>query len=110
MLLLVGRPGLDPGTLGLNGTFQLLFCVSLVAHVHCYQGIVLFCVGLVSWRCRNMRPKMRPIRAYQFAFIPMSFKIGSLRLACGFASGQRHQQSEINFIARAIANSEKRQP
>jgi hypothetical protein len=38
---IVGRPGLDPGTLGSKGTFQWLFCVSLVAHVHCFQGIVL---------------------------------------------------------------------
>ena len=39
---LVGRPGLDPGTLGLKGTFHRLFCVGLVAHVYCFQGIVLF--------------------------------------------------------------------
>jgi hypothetical protein len=38
----VGRPGLDPGTLGLKGTFHRLFCVGLVAHVYCFQGIVLF--------------------------------------------------------------------
>jgi hypothetical protein len=52
----VGRPGLDPGTLGLKGTCRWLFCVGLVAHVVCFQGIVLFCVGLVSWCWRNMRP------------------------------------------------------
>jgi hypothetical protein len=28
---LVGRPGLDPGTLGLKGTFKLLCVVGLVA-------------------------------------------------------------------------------
>jgi hypothetical protein len=39
---LVGRPGLDPGTLGLKGTFNPLRCVGLVAHVVCFQGIVLF--------------------------------------------------------------------
>jgi hypothetical protein len=38
----VGCLDLDPGTLGLKGTFHRLFCVGLVAHVHCYQGIVLF--------------------------------------------------------------------
>src|ERR1019366_6917249 len=58
---IVGRPGLDPGTLGLKGTFHRLFCVGLVAHVFCFQENVLFCVGLVSWCCRNMRPKMRPV-------------------------------------------------
>jgi hypothetical protein len=41
-LLIVGRPGLDPGTLGLKGTFQWLFCVGIVAHVYCFPGIVLF--------------------------------------------------------------------
>jgi hypothetical protein len=40
--LLVGRPGLDPGTLGLKGTLHRLFCVGLVAHVHCFQENVLF--------------------------------------------------------------------
>jgi hypothetical protein len=39
---IVGRPGLDPGTLGLKGTFHRLFSVRLVAHVHSFQGIVLF--------------------------------------------------------------------
>jgi hypothetical protein len=29
----VGRPGLDPGTLGLKGTVIRLWCVSVVAHV-----------------------------------------------------------------------------
>src|ERR1035437_7030098 len=38
----VGRPGLDPGTLGLKGTFYRLFCAGLVAHVHCFQESVLF--------------------------------------------------------------------
>jgi hypothetical protein len=27
----VGRPGLDPGTLGLKGTREVLLCVGLVA-------------------------------------------------------------------------------
>jgi hypothetical protein len=40
--LLVGRPGLDPGTLGLKGTFHRLFSVGLVAHVYSFQGTVLF--------------------------------------------------------------------
>jgi hypothetical protein len=40
--LLVGRPGLDPGTLGLKETFNLLRGVGLVAHVFCFQGIVFF--------------------------------------------------------------------
>ncbi len=35
--------------------------VGLVAHVVSFQGIELSPVGLVSWCCRNMRPKMRPI-------------------------------------------------
>jgi len=39
---LVRRPGLDPGTLRLKGTFHRLFCVGLVARVYCFQGIVLF--------------------------------------------------------------------
>ena len=38
----VGRPGLDPGTLGSKGTFHRLFSVGLVAHVHSFQGTVLF--------------------------------------------------------------------
>jgi hypothetical protein len=38
----VGRPGLDPGTLGLKGTFHRLLCVGLVAHVFCFQENVLF--------------------------------------------------------------------
>jgi hypothetical protein len=38
----VGRPGLDPGTLGLKGIFHRLFCVGLVAYVHCFQENVLF--------------------------------------------------------------------
>ena len=58
---LVGRPGLDPGTLGLKGTCELLWCVGLVAYVVRFQGIVLCSVGLVSWCWRNMRPKMRPV-------------------------------------------------
>ena len=59
--LSVGRPGLDPGTLGLKGTCELLWCVGLVAYVVRFQGIVLCSVGLVSWCWRNMRPKMRPV-------------------------------------------------
>jgi hypothetical protein len=58
----VGRPGLDPGTLGLKGTCKLSLCDSLVAYVFSFHGNVLILVGLVSWCCRNMRPKMRPIR------------------------------------------------
>ena len=58
---MVGRPGLDPGTLGLKGTYEVLLCVGLVAHVVCFQGNALSPVGLVSWCCRNMRPKMRPV-------------------------------------------------
>jgi hypothetical protein len=38
----VGRPGLDPGTLGLKETLRRLSCVGLVAHVVCFKGIVLF--------------------------------------------------------------------
>src|SRR5665213_361954 len=59
---LVGRPGLDPGTLGLKETLKVLLRVGLVAHVVLFQGIMLSCVGLVSWCCGNMRPKVRPIR------------------------------------------------
>jgi hypothetical protein len=44
----VGRPGLDPGTLGLKGTFEVLRGVGLVAHVVCFQRIVLSFVGLVA--------------------------------------------------------------
>ena len=43
----VGRPGLDPGTLGLKGTFQSLFRVGLVAYDFSFQGIVLSYFGLV---------------------------------------------------------------
>jgi len=57
------RLGMDHGTLGLKGTFHRLFYVGLVAHVHCFQENALFCVGLVLWCCRNMRPKIRPTRA-----------------------------------------------
>jgi hypothetical protein len=39
---MVGRTGLDPGTLGLKETFHRLLYVGLVAHVYCFQGIVLF--------------------------------------------------------------------
>jgi hypothetical protein len=39
---LVGRPGLDPGTLGLKETFHRLSSVGLVAHVHCFPENVLF--------------------------------------------------------------------
>ena len=60
--LLVGRPGLDPCTLGLKGTCELLLCVGLVAYVFSFQVNVSFLVSLVSWCCRNMRPKMRPVR------------------------------------------------
>ena len=56
-----GRPGLDPGTLGLKGTVNPLRGVGLAAHVVYFQGIVLSCVGLVSWRWGNMRLKMRPV-------------------------------------------------
>jgi hypothetical protein len=70
---LVGPPGLDPGALGLKGTFNRLLCV-----------------GLVSWCCRNMRPKMRPVRTWQFAIFSESFKIELLRFACGFAPGLQH--------------------
>jgi len=42
LVLLVGRLGLDPGTLGLKETFHRLFCVGLVAHVVYFQEIVLF--------------------------------------------------------------------
>jgi len=41
-LLIVGRLGLDSGTLGLKETFHRLFCVGLVAHVVYFQEIVLF--------------------------------------------------------------------
>jgi hypothetical protein len=44
---LVGRPGLDPGSSGLKGTVKRFRCVGLVAHVICFQGIVLSCVGLL---------------------------------------------------------------
>jgi hypothetical protein len=58
-----GPQGLDPGTLGLKGTCKLLLWVGLAAHVVCLQGNALSLVGLVSWCCRNMRPKMRPVWA-----------------------------------------------
>jgi len=58
---LVGRPGPDPGTSGLKRTVNRLRCVGLVAHIVCFQGTVMFFVGLVKWCCRNMRPKMRPL-------------------------------------------------
>jgi hypothetical protein len=34
---LVGRPGLDPGTLGLKGTCRWLLCGDLVAYVFSFQ-------------------------------------------------------------------------
>jgi len=63
--LLVGRPGLDPDTLGMKETFNLFRGVGLGAHVDCFQGIVLFCVGLVTRCCRNMRPKKKPFLGYR---------------------------------------------
>jgi len=39
--VLVGRPGLDSGTLGLRGICQQLRRVGLVVHVVCFQGITL---------------------------------------------------------------------
>ena len=53
----VGRPGLDPGALGSSEACGRLLCVGLVAHVVCFQAIVLSRIGLVSWCCGNMRPK-----------------------------------------------------
>jgi hypothetical protein len=38
MLLLVGRPGLDPGTLGLKGTVRSLCDVALVENSPCFEG------------------------------------------------------------------------
>jgi hypothetical protein len=63
VVLTVGRPGLDPGTLGLKGICELLLWVGLAAHIVCLQGNALSLVGLVSWCRRNMRPKMRPVWA-----------------------------------------------
>jgi hypothetical protein len=62
-ILLVGRPGLDPGTLGLKGTFYRSFGVGLVALVFCFQESVLFLVSLVSWCCRNIRARPGPPEA-----------------------------------------------
>jgi hypothetical protein len=44
----VGRPGLDPGTLGLKETFKVLRGVGLVGLVVCFHGNPLFYAGLVS--------------------------------------------------------------
>src|ERR1019366_3723740 len=75
-ILLPGRPGLDPGTLGLKGTSRGLCDVALVDNSHCFRGngvvscrsrLVLFLVSLVSWCCGNMRPKMRPVQAHGVA-------------------------------------------
>jgi hypothetical protein len=44
---LVGRPGLDPGTLGLKGTYKTLLSVDLVVLVVCFQGNALLSVDLV---------------------------------------------------------------
>lgn len=44
----VGRPGLDPGNLGLKGTCDWLRSVGLVTHIVCFGRIVFFRVGLVS--------------------------------------------------------------
>ena len=41
----VGRPGLDPGTLGLKGTVRLLLCVEPVEDSLCFKGN-----GVVSCR------------------------------------------------------------
>jgi len=57
---MVGRPGLNPGTLGLKGSSRTLRGDALVSNVVCFQGIVLSSVGLVSWCCGNMRPVVRP--------------------------------------------------
>ncbi len=45
---------------------------------------------------------MRLIRTHQFALFSVSFMIGSLRLACGFASGLRHQQSSACLPLRKL--------
>jgi hypothetical protein len=34
---IVGRPGLDPGTLGLKGSCELLLCVELVENSLCFK-------------------------------------------------------------------------
>ena len=36
---------------------------------------------------------MRAIRTYRITFFFVSFKTGSLRVTCGFASGLRHRLS-----------------
>jgi hypothetical protein len=45
----VGGPGLDPGTLGLKGTCELLLCVGLVDNSMCFlgNGVVHCCSGRV---------------------------------------------------------------
>jgi hypothetical protein len=55
--LLVGRPGLDPGTLGLEVTFQWLRGVALVENSLSFEGDRLVDVGLVLWRCSKSKPK-----------------------------------------------------
>ena len=91
----MGRPGLDPGTLGLKGTVLWLLCVGLVENslcfnenrvVSCRSGLVVLqkyeayievCSDLVTRNC------------------PVIFKFRLLWIACGFTSGLRHQEFRI---------------
>ena len=57
----VGRPGLDPGTLGLKEVFEGLLTGSPVVSVVCFHENVSPLVTLVSWCRRKMRPEMRPV-------------------------------------------------
>src|ERR1017187_10556726 len=57
----VGRPGLDPCTLGSKGTFKRLPCDGLVANVDCFRGIVLSCVDLGGRRIIKKNTTIRPL-------------------------------------------------
>jgi hypothetical protein len=59
---MVGRPGLDPGTLGLKGVFGGSQLVALVSNSHFLQGAASPLVGPVSWCCIKMTPKARHVR------------------------------------------------
>ena len=52
----MGRPGLDPGTLGLKGTVRLLLCVEPVEDSLCFKGN-----GVVS--CRSGLAAMQKYEA-----------------------------------------------
>ena len=57
----VGRPGLDPGTLGLKGSFSCFVVLRSSPNVCVSKGFVSLLDEQVSWCCSKMRPEMRPV-------------------------------------------------